>query len=114
MPDIGQELSDLKRRVMALEADPHVATATNEGKKIFADGLAEVSARVKKLEAKVDLAGDVAAIKESLKRLEGTVSDWAEHFTAELKNVAEAGPAAAVAPAPGGTVGDAGAKGAKS
>lgn len=46
MADMGQEFAELKRRVMALESDPHVIAAQSEARQIFADGLARVGEAV--------------------------------------------------------------------
>lgn len=75
MADMGSEIAELKRRVMALEADPHVAAATNAGKEVFANALAAIVERVGALEARPDVGADVQQLEARVRALGETTSE---------------------------------------
>ena len=118
MPDMGTEFADLKRRVLALEADPNVIAAQTDAKQIFADDLARLTETVKAHRAILDDAIKGFASKGQLTELgkkliaqaealiaahkgevEAALKTLAAQLAAEIENVATAGPAAAVSTA---------------
>lgn len=72
MPDLGEVIADLSRRVAALEADPHAAVqvASSGAKQVFADGLASVSERVRLLEAKPSLEPEIQSVRDAVRDLQ--------------------------------------------
>lgn len=115
MADMGTEFADLKRRVMALEADPNVIAAQTDAKQIFADGLARVTEALEAHRAILDdvikgfaskgqltelgkklMAQAEALVAAHKGEVEAALKTLAAQLAAEIENVATARPAAAV------------------